>query len=284
MAKFRVFGAVMGVLGAFAAVDGARADYMVQNDTSFSYIGTVTDPTGTVNTIPSFSFNNVTYTGRDASIYAASNAPTSIAGAGYENATEFLTAWYPTLTPANGYGWGNPNNSDTGFVQLYDQTNGTPTSATGQWDQSLTNFTLHVTGVNATSASTYARLWDAPLLGGAAGDTGGEFLTYDRTLTAHFAAPATQTIPGWYATAVAPDNVSGSVTGSFQNQSTTNTAANGLYQFNLTFQNQNWASDNNASFTGASYFGSNNVPEPASMALLGLGLAGLGVVRRQRNG
>lgn len=48
---------------------------------------------------------------RDASLYADTDSDTFI----------FMTAWYFAAPGTNmGSGWGNPNNNNTGFVQLYD--------------------------------------------------------------------------------------------------------------------------------------------------------------------
>lgn len=49
---------------------------------------------------------------RDGQIYVAASS------AGYDptNLSYFSTAWYFTTFPANGDGWGNPNNTNPGFI------------------------------------------------------------------------------------------------------------------------------------------------------------------------
>jgi len=271
--------AVAAICLSLAAIGmtAAQAGYFVLNDTDFSYTGTVTDPTGAVNTIPIFTDVSGTYTGRDASIWASSGAPTSVSYPGFENATLFMTAWYPTLL--SGAGWGNPNNNDNGFFQYYDTSNATITSATGHWNDAHTQFTLNITGSGAGDPGT-ARLWDAPNLGGAAIDTAGTFEAFNLSLLATFASPATEELPGWYSTYATPTSITGSVTGTFLNQSP---HYSGLYAYDLTFQGQDWARTVGASGTGPSYFGA-TVPEPATLLLFGAALLGLGYgVRRKSN-
>jgi hypothetical protein len=274
-------GGIAAAVMSLLAAGSAHADYLVSNDISFSYTGTVTAPSGATYAIPTYTYNGTTYSGRDASIWASSNAPTALTGDNtYANWTQFGTSWYPSTVPASGYGWGNPNNTDTGFVQFVDFTNAAVTSASGMWDQALTTFVLSITGGSLANNNT--RLWDAPNVGGAASDTGGTLLSYALTITAIFASPATEDIdvPGWYESLSMPVSITGSFTGTFSNTSS-NTDLNGTYSFNLTFQYQNWASDVGAAFTSPSYFGSDDIPEPTTMALFGFGLLGLAAARRR---
>lgn len=261
------------------------SSYVVINDTSFSYTGTVTDPTGATTAIPSYTDGGVTYTGRDASIYVTSNAPTGIVEAGSENVTQVQTAWYPTLA-----GSGNPNNTSVGFLSYWALDNDSITSATGSWNATRTQFTLNITGSDLAwgpnDTDPVARLWDAPSV--VDDNTRGTFETFNLSLVATFADPATEEFSGWYSTDATPISVTGSMTGTFLNQNSslkgTDASSDGEYSFDLTFQGQNWASTVGADGTNSSYFGA-AVPEPATWAmfLVGFGLLGFMMRGSRRN-
>lgn len=258
----------------------AMAGFMAANDGFFSYTGTVTAPDGHTYTIPAYTSTpgDTTYLGRDASIYVTSNAPTVDTGAGFENSTLFLTNWYSSLDGKSD-GHGNPNNNDTGFVQLYDSINQGVVSTSGGWtDSSYTTFTLTVTG-NAGGAAN-DRLWAAPKVGGPASDTAGNFGAYQLVLTATFApGVVTQESPGWFSTDATPLSITGGFSGQFTN---TGTAAPGQYQFDFDFLDASWAGANGVG--SPSYFGGSvaAVPEPAALGMFGFGLIALGLCLRLR--
>lgn len=262
---------------------------------NFNYSGTVTryatlaDAQAATNAISSTSIATATNgssqtlsNARDGNVYVASSSP------GYDpsNLSYFSTAWYFTTTPANGNGWGNPNNTNTGFVQYYD-TSAAPV-VSGGWSNGNTRFTLDIAGGDGDSGN-FARLWAAPSIGGPSGDTAGVFRSFHLNLVADFVAAATfNGGTGWYDTAADPTNLSGSAVGIFENQSTTNASLNGFYAFDFSFDPGSWAGANGATWSGgsASYgpssFFAAPVPEPATSALVGIALGGLTAFSRRR--
>jgi hypothetical protein len=206
---------------------------------------------------------------RDAGIFIVNDAASY-----YDNYNILATAWWYTTDTANGEysGWGNPNNTNTGFMQLYDSDSSTVTTASGAFNSSLTEFTLQETGGNAGSAD-YARLWHAPGVGGAAGLTAGTYIEYSMDITFGGLNGAYDSGLGMYYASGHPTSVDGAFNAIFQNTNTVDTQYNGFYVVDFTFGMDNWAYGQGDALNGAltpSEFGS-SVPEPATMVLLGLG-------------
>ncbi len=261
---------------------------------NFNYAGTVTrynsladaqGGTSAISTTPISTATNGTQStltnARDGQVYVASNSPAYYS----PNLAYFSTAWYYSTTPANGYGWGNPNNTNTGFVQYYDGSAGPVVS--GGWANGNTQFSLGISGGDGDTLDV-ARLWAAPSIGGPSGDTGGTFREFQLNLVADFAAAAALNVgTGWYESAADPTSLTGSVTGIFENQSTTDTSLNGFYAFDFSFALGSWAQQQGATVDGFSpsgFFAAPGavVPEPTSLALVGLALAGLALRSRRR--
>jgi hypothetical protein len=286
---------ILVALAALIASASLQADPLYVSYDNFNYSGTVTRyatladaqaGTNAISTTLIATASNETRqtlpNARDGNLYVASSSP------GYDptNTAYFSTAWYYTTFPLNGNGWGNPNNSDTGFVQYYDQS--AAPVVTGGWSNGNTRFNLGISGGNG---GIYARLWAAPEIGGPAGDTAGVFDSFHLALTADFAsAAAFNATTGWYDTGAEPTSLSGNASGIFDNQSTTNASLNGFYAFDFSFAPGSWAATNGAtwsdgtnSYSPSSFFAA-PVPEPASLALVALGLGALALAMRWRAG
>lgn len=283
-------GLIAAAFAAFALVQtpSAQADGLINFD-GFSYTGNVTvydtadDARNQTNArsgphgIPT-STNGPRSTlpnARDAALYADTQS----------NSFLFLTAWYFTPTDFVGQadGFGNPNNTNTGFIQLYDLDGSSVDELGIGWNGDKTEFNVSASGTNAGSDEV-ARLWPAPTEGGAAAISAGEFLEYELDFTASFGTPAAKS-GGIASQDTLPDAVSGGFNGIFENTNASDPALNGFYRIDFDFQNESWAVDTGAfaQFRSpgdvATTFQA--VPVPPSLALLLLGLMSLGAAARR---
>ena len=225
---------------------------------------------------------------RDLAIWVASDAPDAVSP-GYANANVLMTAWYYTIT-GPGAGWGNPNNTNGGFFQIYDLTAATLTSQTGTWSADRKAFTRQIAGANAAAAE-YGRSWVPGAENQAAGATAADFASYALSVTFGFdeAAQYDATAGGWYLQAE-PTSVSGTLSGVFTNTSTTHPALNGFYAFAYTLGLDSWVYANQNSLVGdydtmtpSEFFSTTVVvPEPGAVLLGLIGLAAAGVAGRRR--
>ncbi|MFT3779687.1 MAG: hypothetical protein QM772_15685 [Ottowia sp.] len=281
------------------------------NFDNFTYSGSVTrypsllDAQNQTNSTGTFPIVTVTASGGDTRLNARDGniAVTSEASAAYgSDLTYMSTAWYFTTQTTQVDGWGNPNNTNDGFIQYY--LTSSPT-VTGGWQPGHTRFRLTVAGGDGDSWDA-ARLWPAPCLGGGApAVSAGVFHAFNLDVTANFASPATLNgATGWYEASAMPSSFSGTVSGIFENNNnsalTCGADSVGFYRFSYTLTGSgSWAADNSATyadggetrFPPVSFWAAPAaapttvapVPGPGKVELLGLSLVlGLmvGVFRR----
>ncbi len=194
----------------------------------------------------------------------------------------FLTAWYYTTDPNNGAysGWGNPNNTNTGFVQMYDDNASTVTSRNANWDvlnEGVADgsvFSMSASGAGATNADEFARLWHGAV-GGAGSLTRGTFHSWDFFYQATGLTANWDPTHGLYTAFDEATTVEGAIGGIFENTGT-DSQYHGFYRFGGSLVIDSWAASQsslNGDFASSAY---GAVPEPATMTVLGLAaLAGL---------
>jgi hypothetical protein len=255
------------------------SDYMSYDLTMTKY-ASLSDAQNSVNSLGSYTLSDpATNDRRDLGTYFVQDVATFDT-----DYAIFTTAWYYTTDPDNGAysGWGNPNNTNTGFVQMYDDNASTVSSMSATWSTlnagvaDASTFSMSASGTNATHADEFARLWHGAT-GGTGSLTNGTFLSWDFNMTA---TGLTADWDGTHNLFVAndhPSTVSGGFNGIFQNDNVTDSQYNGFYVFSGTLNSDSWAYANSGDLNGAfsnSAFGA--VPEPATMTVFGLAaLAGL---------
>ncbi len=217
---------------------------------------------------------------RDGSFWSDSESPASVIMGSW---------WYSTETDDQGAplgaGWGNTTgNTGPGFIQFYDLAQDFVTDQSysfSNFDGTYwTDFSFEL-NVAMTEAGAYSRL-SAP---DNTGDSG-----YFQSLNVNLTATGLQGIEQTNGTIIAEESdtfaadVTGSISGIFVNTSTEEVDNNGYYVFDFDINMVNWAYENRDSLVGdysEFYEGSFGVvPEPATIAILGIGAVGL--IRRKR--
>ncbi len=282
------------VFAAMAGTASADAPLFVSYE-NLNYAGSVTrystfaDATNQTNALSSATIATATKgsastltNARDGQIFVGRTAP------GYytPDYAYFSTSWYFTEAAPNYDGWGNPNNANDGFIQ-FDNYGSLATTVNGGWSGGGTIFTVNLSGGDGDS-DNLARLWAPEGVGGPAGDTGGVFRSFDLNMVATFASAATLNgSTGWLETGANPTALTGTVSGIFENQSTTDTTLQGFYAFNFALANGSWATNAGATYGDGSVYPAvfaAPIPEPEAYALAFAGLAMVGIfgARRRR--
>jgi hypothetical protein len=180
---------------------------------------------------------------RDGALFVVKNAPEY-----YVDNNVVMTNWF-----AND-GNANPSNANEGFAQLYDENADTWQNQSAWWSKDLTTFTVSVKGRNATYPSNadpqdHARLWNACGMPGSGEATKGTFLTYDYEFVA-VGLSGIENPKGFYTNTTNATDYNGHFRGIFRNESTTSTASNGYYVFDISFNNISWAAAGNLGWNG----------------------------------
>jgi hypothetical protein len=195
-------------------------------------------------------YANIPVPQRDLTIYTVLNRPSF-----YSDFNAILTVWYANNEK-------NPNNTNEGFVQMYDSNANNWKNHTGFWQKDLDTFVLQVKGENASypigeAAGDFARLWNAGVPGTGSEGTKGTFLVYEYRLVATGLAAADEDKDGFYENTKNATSYSGYFKGIFRNESERYPQSNGYYVFNLTFNNVSWTVQNG--FARDDRFGSKTI-------------------------
>jgi hypothetical protein len=242
----------------------------------FGYSGTVTRY-GSLSDLQN-QINGVSYLSpaRDLGLYMVNNNA-AFTGSYPPVEAIFISAWYLN-------GGQTPSNQNTGFIQMYDSDGGSINTMNMSWgDQARTMYNFFASGGNGVGGCSGAG--DCGRLYNGSTASYGLFQSWQVAFSASGLAPAVwNATTGVWESVSNPTSVTGTMRGIFQNNSTTDLASNGWYEYNMTIDMNSWANDNGYLAGNDSYFGSDVTvtPEPASFALFATGIIGIAVIRRRR--
>lgn len=180
--------------------------------------------------------------GRDGSLYVARNM-----GGEYSEYNAILTNWYATTDPDPAKkGWGNPNNKNEGFLQMYDADASNWQNQKAYWNPAKTTFTVEAKGMRASYPSVenpgdYARLWNAGSPAASGEGTKGTFLRYEYKMVATGLVGNDADNDGLIENTGNATGYSGYYKAIFQNESVRHPESNGFYVVSLTFGPSTWA-------------------------------------------
>lgn len=224
------------MISALPAVAG-KSDHFWAASELFGYEGTVSvyDTWADANSERNARCSDTLWPQRDGSIFVVKNAPEY-----YDDYNLILTNWYSN-------GGSNPNNTNLGFMQLYDENADAWQNQKAHWSRDRNTFTVKAKGRNATYGSDdpedYARLWNACAPSGSGETTKGTFLRYEYKLVAT-GLEGDEDSDGFITNTQNASEYNGYFRGIFRNESNTSPDSNGYYVFDLEFNSISWADQN----------------------------------------
>lgn len=200
---------------------------------------------------------------RDLALYMGLNTP--YYGGSQSSFAYMLTNWF-TGSP-------NPNNTNVGFLQMYDTDAGSVSSMSMSWtNSSMTVFQLMAQGGPTIQGCTTmppedcGRLWN-----GVNSANGGVFLDWSISLLASFSSSAVwNASSGLFESMLRPDVVSGQIAGIFYDPT-----EDLYYRASVAVGQDSWAYDQSLLTDEVLYGASTVAPEPATMFLVATGLIGM---------
>ncbi len=211
-----------------------QSDHFYASSERFGYTGTVSvyETWADANSGRNARCAETLWPQRDAAIFAVKNAPEY-----YADYNALLTNWFAP---------GSPSNTNSGFIQLYDDNADAWQNQKASWSRDRDTFTVTAKGRDASygAPGDFARLWNACAPSGSGEATKGTFLRYEYELAAT-GLNGVEDSAGFITNTTNASDYSGHFRGIFQNESQLYPASNGYYVFDIQFNAISWAVDNN---------------------------------------